>query len=100
MCQPVPTLAHGPGFFTRHRIEMDGTSGRPYHASLISMTSLTRLRTQALCFTFLGLAACSGDDNAAPAAGGSAGSGGSGGSSVAEAAAGDSTHPDVAVTPD
>ena len=56
---------------------MDVPSGRSYHPSLISMRYLTRLGTQALCFTILGLTGCSGDDNAAPMGGaGSAGSGG------------------------
>jgi len=82
---------------------MDETPGRSYHPSLIDMAYLRRLRTPALCFAFLGMAACSGDDNAAPpASDGSAGSGGGGGSAGSAGAptAGDSSHPDVTVTPD
>jgi len=57
---------------------MDETRGRSYHAWLIGMTSLKRFSPQALCIASLLIAACSGDDNAAPpGTGGSAGSGGS-----------------------
>src|SRR3954464_8263439 len=60
---------------------MDGTRRRPYHPSLIGMTYLKRFPTHALCIASLLVAACSGDDNAAPpGTGGSAGSAGSAGS--------------------
>jgi hypothetical protein len=84
---------------------MDETEKHPYHPSLIDMRFLASLGSRALCLTFLVLAACSGDDNAAPpASGGSAGSGGSGGSggSTTEASTGNdsSSSSDVSLASD
>ena len=47
-------------------VEMDGTGADSYHPSLIGMTYLKRFPSQALCIASLLIAACSGDDNAAP----------------------------------